>query len=194
MPLRFLSAGRPRQISVSGDQYVPLSLSLIPLEALGQLVYLNIEDRDKGYGGGYFEVKVEPLSGEIAAFIVTRLPAVSFIEFPVDIEKLRSFESGELSDSGAGIRVDRAQWDLNADLVPRLAVVRESVLLVAYCSDEMIYFSFGDVVPSKKIEFGQFGFILDEHDFLAGFSIAAGSHGEDDVFSGILRLLRESAA
>jgi len=161
--VKIAEIGDARTVSVTGDEYVPLTVTWIAPESVGVSLLASMEDRTGGYGGGQITVKLEPLTGEVAGVVVANTPKAS----PGD----GFVRPSELPTVVGGIRVDRSPWDLNPDLVAQREVVGESAPLSVFADDDYVYFGFSESVPVKKVMAGAAGFAVGHDGELTGLVV-----------------------
>ncbi|MGW4828387.1 hypothetical protein ACWEOG_12480 [Amycolatopsis japonica] len=180
MVVKLVSFGEIRDAVVSRAENVAFTVAWVSCKIAGSGLWLCIEDRKKGFAGGYVELRIDPMSAEIVGLSVLRVPAASTIELASAIDDLPVVSVGDLPKIAFGPRVDRSMWEPGPRQIPRRAVVQEARNLESWRLRNRIYISFSEAKPEKKIPYGPVEFVVDEGCDLVGIVVEAGNVPEDE--------------
>ncbi|WP_125695014.1 hypothetical protein [Amycolatopsis sp. WAC 04169] len=174
MVVKVASFGEARDAVVSRVENVPFTVAWVPCKIAGSGLWLCIEDRKKGFAGGYVELRIDPMSAEIVGLSVLRNPVASTHESASDTDDLPVVSIGDLPKIAFGPKVDVSMWEPGPRRIPRRAVVQEARNLESWRLRNGIYISFSETKPKKKIPCGPVEFVVDEGCDLVGIVVMAG--------------------
>lgn len=180
MVVKIASFGEARDAVVSRGENVAFTVAWVSCKFAGSGLWLCVEDREKGFDGGYVEIRIDPMSAEIVGLSVIRIPEVSAAELATDIDDLPAVSAEDLPETAFGPRVDRSMWEPGPRRIPQRAVVQAVRKLESWRLPDKIYISFSEVKPEKKIPCGPVEFAVDESCDLVGIVVTAGDVPEGE--------------
>jgi hypothetical protein len=145
---------QPRNAVVQSDDYIPLSVNWVEVGSV-RPIYYRIRSAD----GGYVELKIEPLRGELIGAVVIDSPARR-VEVPESI-----YITSQVTE--AALFVGLENWEPNPDNVPTREYVSEESRLGWGEDATYLYYSFSDLEPDRFVMAGSAGFGIVEPDLLA---------------------------